>query len=163
MAAAWFVDRSRGRELSSRRGRQIATLFLPALLFGVAELIGANAFIAAFVGGLVFGAASTTLAEERDTGDLLETSADLLGFVVWFFFGGLLLLVFAGGLKWQWLVIAVLALTLLRVIPVALAMLGRDSRGARWLSSAGSGHGPRHDRVRVAGTGGTRSEFTVHR
>lgn len=140
-AAAWFLDRSRGRELSSRRGRQIATLFLPALLFGVAELIGANAFIAAFVGGLVFGAASTTLAEERDTGDLLETSADLLGFVVWFFFGGLLLLVFAGGLKWQWLVIAVLALTLLRVIPVALAMLGT---GFTWRTVAFLGwFGPR--------------------
>ena len=123
-AAAWLLDRSRGRGLSGRRGRQIATLFLPALLFGVAELIGANAFIAAFVGGLVFGAASKTLAEERETGDLLETAADLLGFVVWLLFGGLLLLVFAGGLKWQWLVIALLALTLLRLMPVAAAMIG---------------------------------------
>ena len=123
-AVAWLLDRSRGRGLSGRRGRQIATLFLPALLFGVAELIGANAFIAAFVGGMVFGAASKTLAEEHETGDLLETAADLLGSVVWFLFGGLLLLVFADGLKWQWLVIAVLALTLLRLIPVALSMIG---------------------------------------
>jgi len=127
--AAWILDLSRRRHLSGRRGRQIASLLLPALMFGVAELIGANAFIAAFVGGLVFGAASKTLADEPETGALLETAADLLGFVVWFFFGGLLLLVFADGLKWQWLVIAVLALTLLRVIPVALAMIGT---GCRW-------------------------------
>jgi len=126
---AWLLDRSRQRHLSGRRGRQIAALFLPAVLFGVAELIGANAFIAAFVGGLVFGAASTTLAEEPETAGLLETAADLLGFVVWFLFGGLLLLVFAGGLKWQWVVIAVLALTVLRVIPVALAMIGT---GFQW-------------------------------
>jgi sodium/hydrogen antiporter len=140
-AAAWFMDRSRGRGLSSRRGRQIATLFLPALLFGVAELIGANPFIAAFVGGLVFGAASKTLAEEREAGDLLSTAADLLGFVVWFLFGGLLLLVFAGGLKWQWLVIAVLALTMLRLVPVAAAMIGS---GLTWRTVAFLGwFGPR--------------------
>ena len=126
---AWLLDRSRHRHFSGRRGRQIATLFLPAVLFGVAELIGANAFIAAFVGGLVFGAASTTLAEEHETADLLETAADLLGFVVWFLFGGLMLLVFADGLKWQWVVIAVLALTVLRVVPVALAMIGT---GFQW-------------------------------
>jgi len=122
------MDWSRRRRLSGHRGRQVAMLVLPALLFGVAELIGANAFIAAFVGGLVFGAASTTLAEEHESADLLETSADLLGFVVWFLFGGLLLPVFAHGLRWQWLVIAVSALTVLRLVPVALAMLGSGFR-----------------------------------
>lgn len=125
---AWGMDWSRRHHLSGRRGRQVAMLVVPALLFGVAELIGANAFIAAFVGGLVFGAVSTTLAEEHESADLLETSADLLGFVVWFLFGGLLLPVFAHGVRWQWLVIAVLALTVLRLVPVALAMLGSGFR-----------------------------------
>jgi NhaP-type Na+/H+ or K+/H+ antiporter len=94
------------------------------VLFGVAELIGANAFIAAFVGGMVFGAASVTLGADQETAGLLETSAELLGFVVWFLFGGLLLLVFGMGVRWQWLVVAVLALTVFRVVPVALAMIG---------------------------------------
>ena len=127
-AMAWAMDFSRRRHLSGRRGRQVAMLVLPALLFGAAELIGANAFIAAFVGGLVFGAVSTTLAAEHESADLLETSADLLGFPVWFLFGGLLLRVFAHGLRWQWLVIAVLALTVLRMVPVALAMVGSGFR-----------------------------------
>jgi len=124
LVAAWCMDRSRERGLSSPRGRQIATLGVPALLFGVAELIGANAFIAAFAGGLVFGAASISLAEDRGTGGLIETAADLLGFVVWFFFGGLLLVVFEVGIRWQAALIAVLAVTALRLIPVALAMIG---------------------------------------
>ena len=114
LTAAWCMDRSRERHLSGRRGRQIATLFLPGLLFGVT----------AFVGGLVFGAASTSLAEEHETAGLLETAADLLGFIVWFLFGGLLLRVFEVGIAWQWVVIAVLALTALRILPVAVAMLG---------------------------------------
>ncbi|MFN8071100.1 MAG: cation:proton antiporter [Mycobacterium sp.] len=139
--AAWLMDRSRARDLNGVRGRQIATLMLPALLFGVAELIGANAFIAAFVGGLVFGAASGTLAEDHATAGLLEISADLLGFFVWFLFGGLLLRVFEVGIRWQWVVIAVLALTLLRVIPVTLAMIGT---GFDWRTIAFLGwFGPR--------------------
>lgn len=122
--AAWAIDHSRARDLNGRRGRQIATLILPALLFGVAELIGANAFIAAFVGGLVFGATSGTLADDHTTAGLLEISADLLGFFVWFLFGGLLLRVFDAGIRWQWVLMAVLALTVLRMVPVTLAMFG---------------------------------------
>lgn len=140
-AAAWGMDRSRDRHLSGRRGRQIATLILPALLFGVAEVIGANAFITAFLGGLVFGFASRTLAAEHETADLLETSADLLGFVVWFVFGGLLLLVLNRGLHWQWVIMAVLALTVLRLVPVALAMAGS---GFHWQTTLFLGwFGPR--------------------
>jgi NhaP-type Na+/H+ or K+/H+ antiporter len=141
VAVARIMDWSRRRQLSGRRGRQVAMLVLPGLLFGVAELTGANAFIAAFVGGLVFGAASATLTEEHESAELLETSSDLLGFVVWFLFGGLLLRVFANGVRWQWVVIAVLALTVLRLVPVALAMLGS---GFRWPTVAFMGwFGPR--------------------
>ena len=129
LAAAWLMDRARERGLSGHRGRSIATLALPLFLFGVAEIIGANAFIAAFVGGLVFGAASITLAEEQKTAALLEVSADLLGFIVWFFAGGLVLMAFDDGFEWQWLLLAVLALTVLRVVPVFLALLGT---GFRW-------------------------------
>ena len=129
LIVTWCMDRSRERHLSSRRWRQVATLLVPGLLFGVAEIIGANAFIAAFVGGLTFGAASVSLTEEHETGALLETAADLLGFVVWFLFGGLLLRVFEFGIEWRWVLIAVLALTALRIIPVALAMAGS---GFRW-------------------------------
>jgi NhaP-type Na+/H+ or K+/H+ antiporter len=46
----------------------------------------------------------------------------------WFLFGGLLLRVFVQGVRWQWVVIAVLALTVLRLVPVALAMLGSGFR-----------------------------------
>lgn len=141
LGAAWCMDRCRERDLNGERGRQIATLALPGLLFGVAEMIGANAFIAAFVGGLVFGAASLTLAEDHATADLLETSADLLGFLVWFLFGGLLLRVFEVGIRWQWVVFAALALTVLRIVPVGLAMLGA---GFNWRTVAFLGwFGPR--------------------
>lgn len=51
LVTAWFMDRSRQRHLSGHRGRAIATLVLPLFLFGLAEVVGANGFITAFVGG----------------------------------------------------------------------------------------------------------------
>lgn len=124
LLAAWLMDRTRRWRTSGRRGRTVAMLALPVFLFGLAELIGANAFIAAFVAGLVFGAASVTLQEDPETSELLEVSADLLGFVVWFFAGGLLLTVFQNDFQWSWLVLAVLALTVLRIVPVMLCLIG---------------------------------------
>ena len=129
LASAWLMDRSRTRSLSRHRGRAIATLVLPLLLFGLAELVGANAFIAAFVGGLLFGAASVTLDEEPETTQFLEVVSDLMGFVVWFFAGALVLSVFKKGFQWQWLALAVAALTVLRLVPVFSALLGT---GYRW-------------------------------
>ncbi len=124
LLTAWCMDRSREKGLSGRRGRSIATLVLPLFLFGAAEVVGANAFIAAFVGGLVFGAASKTLDAEHETAELVEVAADLLGFVVWFFAGGILLVVFEADFSWTWPFMAVLALTVLRIVPVFLALLG---------------------------------------
>jgi NhaP-type Na+/H+ or K+/H+ antiporter len=129
LACAWAMDRSRDARLSGRRGRAIATLILPLFLFGMAEITGANAFIAAFVGGLVFGAASITLDVEHETTALLEVASDLLGFVVWFFAGGILLTVLESGFKWSWLLMAVLALTVLRILPVFLCLIGT---GFKW-------------------------------
>jgi NhaP-type Na+/H+ or K+/H+ antiporter len=141
LASAWLMDRSRTRSLSGHRGRAIATLALPLLLFGLAELVGANAFIAAFVGGLVFGAASVTLDEEPETTQLLEVASDLMGFVVWFFAGALWLSVLKNGFHWQWLALAVAALTVLRLVPVFLALLGT---GYKWPTVAFLGwFGPR--------------------
>ncbi len=90
LLSAWAMDRSRERHWSTHRGRALATAAVPLLLFGLAEIVGANVFITAFVAGLVFGAASTTLAEEHETSDVIEIAVDLLGFVVWFFAGGIL-------------------------------------------------------------------------
>lgn len=124
LLVAWLLDESRKRELSSRRGRSIAVLLLPVLLFGAAEVIGANGFIAAFIGGMTFGAKSSCMHEERESGDLLESAADLLSIVVWFLAGGLVVTVLSAGFDWRWLLLAVLALTVLRTVPVAISMIG---------------------------------------
>jgi len=141
LVTAWLMDRSSERQLSGERGRAVGVLMLPFLIFGLALLVGANVFIAAFVGGLVFGAASVTLEHDHGAASLLEVAADLLGFLVWFFAGGILLNVAREGFHWQYLALAVLALTVLRIGPVFLALIGT---GYQWPTSLFIGwFGPR--------------------
>ncbi len=122
--AAVSVDASRRVGVSSARTRSIAVLFVPVLCFAVCELASANIFIAAFVAGLTFGAMSTSDTEEPEVSELLETTADLLGYVVWFLAGSLIALVVSTGISWKWVLVAVLALTLLRIVPVGMSLIG---------------------------------------
>jgi NhaP-type Na+/H+ or K+/H+ antiporter len=128
VGGAWVLDRSRDHAWSSLRGRGLAMLMLPALAFGLAELTGGNGFIAAFVGGLCFGAVSVAAEEEHEVAEPLEITADLLGYLIWFLAGGLLLASLEAGLRWQWVVLAVAALTVLRIVPVAVSLLGLGLR-----------------------------------
>jgi NhaP-type Na+/H+ or K+/H+ antiporter len=84
--------------------------------------LGGNGFVAAFAGGLAFGSAT------RRRGDAPALDFDtslgvLLSLLVWFIFGSALL-VALGSVTVQAVVFAVLALTVLRILPVAVALAG---------------------------------------
>lgn len=128
LVGAIALDASRARHLSSLRARSLAMLMLPILGFATAEITGANAFIAAFVAGLAFGRSSRCVAEEQEVTDSLELTSDLLSLVLWLLAGVLVVDVFADGLRWQWVVLAVAALTVLRIVPVAICLLGTGFR-----------------------------------
>ena len=124
LVSAVALDWSHRHGASSPRSRTIVVLAVPLISFGLAEMLEANVFIAAFVAGLAFGAACRTQRAEPEVAELLETTTDLMGYVVWFLAGGLVVTVLTAGFQWQWLVLAVLALTVLRMVPVALVLLG---------------------------------------
>jgi NhaP-type Na+/H+ or K+/H+ antiporter len=121
---AKLLDISVDRDASTHRSRAIAVVALPVLALGGAEMLQANAFIAAFVCGITFGSISRCLAAEPEAADTLEIGADMLGFVIWFLAGGLVVSTLSDGIEWQWLAMAVLALTVLRTLPVAISMVG---------------------------------------
>ena len=82
--------------------------------------MGGNGFVAAFVGGLVFG---STQRDAAEIGELGERLGELLGLVVWLLVGTLAVGVL-DDLTWGMVGFAVLALTVLRMVPVALALSG---------------------------------------
>ena len=106
-------------EIGSRR---LATLALALLAFLVASEAGGNPFVSAFVGGLVFGASAREQAEASV--ELTELGGSLLSLVLWFIFGAGFVLPVFEDLDWRVLLYAVCSLTVIRMVPVAIALLG---------------------------------------
>jgi NhaP-type Na+/H+ or K+/H+ antiporter len=105
---------------------QVVPLAGAGLAFGVADPIGGSGFIAAFVGGFVFGALRRRAGGE--VGQLIEELGGVLNGVTFLVFGAVLLGPALGDLTWSVALYAALSLTVVRMLPVALAMLGTKAR-----------------------------------
>ncbi len=96
------------------------------LAYGTAIGLDGSGFIAAFVAGLTF-----RLALGRDPGqinDFGEKVGNVLNGITFILFGAILLGPALGELSWKLALYAVLSLTLIRMLPVAIAMLGLRAR-----------------------------------
>lgn len=86
-----------------------------------------NRFIAAFVGGLCAG--SMLGHHAKETAEYTEVTGSWLSYVVWTIFGAVYApLAFGELFSWRALLFAVLALTVMRMVPVAIAMIGTGLR-----------------------------------
>ena len=106
--------------------KQINAVATPLLAYTVASALGGSGFIAAFVAGIVFGALAGERAEA--TTYLAEESGELLNAVTFLLFGAVLLGPALGDPDWRVIGYAVLSLTVVRLLPVAVAMLGTGMR-----------------------------------
>ncbi len=102
--------------------RPIAVLGLALFAYSVSVAAGTNGFIAAFVAGMAFG----TVDRAGGAVDLrfTEEGGTLLSLLVWFTFGAAMLAPGLADVGWREVVFALLALTVLRMVPVALALAG---------------------------------------
>jgi sodium/hydrogen antiporter len=122
-AGGWLLLAADRRAWTSPASRQLAVLALSIGSYLVALALGGNGFIAAFVGGLAFGVVTRQRAEDAVV--FTEAQGSLLAIVVWTVFGitiaGSLI---AGGLDQAAIAYAILSLTIVRMVPVALALVG---------------------------------------
>jgi sodium/hydrogen antiporter len=106
-------------------GRRIATLAAALASFALAVALDGNGFVAAFVAGIAFGGGlPPDVAEVEEVGELPELLGEVMALVVWFLFGAALVPVLFGYLSLSTLVYALLSLTVVRMVPVALSLLG---------------------------------------
>ncbi|MFM4950248.1 cation:proton antiporter [Aeromonas dhakensis] len=102
--------------------RQLTMPGLALLCFALAQTLGGSGFIAAFVGGLLMG---RKLGEHKHAYlDSCEGYGDLLSVVIWMVFGATLMPMLTELLHWQYWLYAAASLTLLRMVPVWLSLLG---------------------------------------
>ncbi|MBA2081110.1 cation:proton antiporter [Aeromonas veronii] len=102
--------------------RQLTMPGLALLCFALAQTLGGSGFIAAFVGGLFIG---HRLGEHKHAYmDSCEGYCDLLSVVIWMVFGATLMPILPELLHWQYWLYAIASLTLLRMVPVWLSLIG---------------------------------------
>jgi NhaP-type Na+/H+ or K+/H+ antiporter len=122
LAAAAIVAFGSRRNLIAGSWLQVIPVAGAGLAYGIAAALGGSGFIAAFVAGAIFGALVSRESEEASR--LNEELGGLLGGVTFLIFGAVLLGPALEHLSWQIALYAVLSLTLVRMLPVAIAMIG---------------------------------------
>jgi NhaP-type Na+/H+ or K+/H+ antiporter len=105
---------------------QLPVVGLAMGCFGLAQAAGGSGFIACFTGGLAFGG-----LVKRHKELLLsraEASGDLLALLTWVMFGAVVVGRYVGDLDWRVVAYSLLSLTLIRMLPVSLSLLGLGVR-----------------------------------
>ena len=102
--------------------RRVVALAIAFSAFQFAELIGGNGFIAAFVAGMAFG---NTLGQQcKFLYEFAEAEGQLLILLTFMVFGSVMIPVVLLQLNPMYFVFAVLALTVMRMLPISLSLLG---------------------------------------
>jgi sodium/hydrogen antiporter len=123
---AVIVTQAGRRDLIAASWQPVIPAAGAALAYGIASGLDGSGFIAAFVGGMVFRLALGRDPEELN--QLTEELGSVLNGVTLLLFGAILLGPALTELTWQLALYALLSLTLVRMVPVAIAMLGSDAR-----------------------------------
>lgn len=125
LVGGWLVRWASKRGWMTTSFQRLALLTLALIAWALADLSGGNGFIAAYVGGLAVGPTVERLGEHLIR--FTEAEGQLLNFSVFFIFG-VLVIGLIGPLSWEVALYALLSLTLIRMLPVALSLIGTHLR-----------------------------------
>jgi NhaP-type Na+/H+ or K+/H+ antiporter len=118
---------ARARGWTSAMSEELTVLALALLSYVGAVAIGGNGFVAAFVGGLLFGA--STASGVHEPVEFTETIGLFASFFVWTVFGALFVgPAITGHIEPVAILYAVVSLTLVRMVPVAAALASTGLR-----------------------------------
>src|SRR3954471_6370359 len=106
--------------------RQILSVSAALLAAGIASALGGSIFIAAFTAGFLFGTLRCDAGGE--VSQLVDEGGELFNAGTFIVFGAVILGPVLDEVTWQVVLYAVLSLTVVRMLPVALALLGAGAR-----------------------------------
>jgi sodium/hydrogen antiporter len=119
----WLVQVARRRDWAAEGFAGPAVLALAACAYAASLALHGNGFIAAFVGGLAYRALSGPRGERLVP--FVEETGGLVSLLVWLAFGAIAVVPAIQALSWATAGYALLSLTVIRMVPVALALVGR--------------------------------------
>jgi NhaP-type Na+/H+ or K+/H+ antiporter len=139
LVGALLLTLARDHHWSEPSFRPLAVLALALFAYSASVLAGTNGFVAAFAAGMAFGTAFVRRGDEPL--EFSEEAGTLMSLLVWFVFGAVMLVPGLEAATWRDVLFAVLALTVVRMVPVALSLAGA---GLNWATVAFVGwFGPR--------------------
>lgn len=116
------MDLAQDRDLMLEASGGVAFLSVAFAAFVGAEFLGGNGFIAAFVGGMVFG--NTYRHEIHFISEFMEGVGQLLTMFAFLAFGVLMLPDGLAHMTWKVVVLALLFLTVVRMLPIWVSLIG---------------------------------------
>ena len=125
-AGARLLDSAAEHRWANTSFQGIGILSLAVLTYVSAELIGGNGFIAAFIGGMVFG--NTVRHPCTFLFEFMESEGQLLMLITFLIFGAALLPQGIAHFNLAYVVYAALSLTVIRMLPIAASLVGTGLR-----------------------------------
>ena len=119
---AKLMGMAQDHDIMAEASGGVAFLMIAFAAFVGAEIIGGNGFIAAFVGGMVFG--NSYKHEIHFISEFMEGFGQLLTMAAFFVFGALLLPDGLAHMTWTAVILAILFLTVVRILPIWLSLAG---------------------------------------
>ncbi len=120
--ASLLLKFARGKDWLTHTWIQIPVVALALACFAAAQFLGGSGFIAAFVGGFLFGILAKQARDEFLRA--AEGTGDTLALITWVIFGAAVVGKAVGHFNWLIMLYAVLSLTLIRMLPVFLSLTG---------------------------------------
>ncbi|MGW6602972.1 cation:proton antiporter [Streptomyces sp. NPDC055036] len=121
LVAGWLLRFALRRGWATEDVAGTGVLALALLGYTSSLAIGGNGFVAAFVAGLAFG---STHGAPHAVLLFVEQTGSLFSMLVWLLFGAVLVPAAFDHFTWQAVLYAVLSLTVVRMVPVALSLAG---------------------------------------
>ena len=121
-AGGWISSRAVRAGWMSGLYRKIGFMSLAITAWLVADAVGGSGFIAAFTGGLVTRVANNIKLTEEEI-ILTEAEGSILSLAVFFVFG-ITVAAKVFTINWPIFIYAILSLTVIRMIPVAISLIG---------------------------------------
>ena len=88
--------------------------------FALADILGGSGFIACFTGGFIYGAVNKKYKSNLQ--EHAEGLGNVLTFLIWIIFGSFIISTYFRDFTWLVMLYALISLTLVRIVPVMIAL-----------------------------------------
>jgi len=125
-AGGWLFALAVRKNWTSNVARQIGNPALALLVFFTAKELGGNGFVSVFVAGILFAFISRNLLHQAI--EFTEITGTFLSLFIWTIFGSAIAIPLLENFNFLALLYAILSLTVVRMVPVAIALIGTHLR-----------------------------------